>query len=444
MKIALLLLVGACGFSKLPKLSGSADAPGGGDAPADVPADTAAPDAGVCAAASVMCASSDTLRTCSSPGVPAVDTTCNWGCIADTSGPHCGLLAPTGGAATSSDTDTQSFAQLVDVTMPSGTTISGDDGSISGLRGAGTGVVSGIDYKVASANQTVAVFRMKSVMISGPVTIVGVHSIVIIADVALSVDGIVNSQGNCLLQTSPGGFPGGATSATGPGPGGGAGPIGGTGGGGGAGYGGRGGQGGVNGIGGSGGPMSGDAAVSMLVGGSGGGGGGGANAFGGHGGGAIQLITNGTLTLTGGINAGGCGGRGPNSGGGGGGAGAGGTIVLEGKTVRIAGALAVNGGAGGGGGNGASRGGDATLDRNFAMGGASTSGSSGGNGAVAGRPDGDPAGSTNVDGGGGGGGLGRIRVNTQLGTAAIDPNAILSPAPNDTGTTFSQGVTQVQ
>ena len=441
MKIAALVFVAACGFPSLPKL-------GGDDAPhRDAAADTTAPDAGACMAASVECASSSTLRTCSGAGVNAVDTTCSWGCVA-TGNAHCGLLQPTGGGLTTTDTDPATLGTLNDITISSATTINGDNGSMGTTRPPGVGIMNGIDYEVSASG--VAVFRMKSLMISGPITILGGSKVAIVVDGPLVVSSVIDDRGPCGAVISPGGFNGGAVNASGGGQGAGMAGPGGAFGGGGAGYGGLGAFGGTSGgggNGGAGGTMYGDPQISMLVGGSGGAGGGAQGALGGHGGGAIQLVSNGILTISpgAGINAGGCGGHTGTSGNvGGAGGGAGGAIVLEAMTVNLSGALAGNGGGGAGGGNGAGPGGDGGLDRNLVAGGVSSAGGAGGAGGAAQSRDGFPGNGGGLDGGGGGGGVGRIRVNTQNGAAMIDANAVLSPGPNDPMTTFTQGPTLVR
>ena len=443
MKIAALVFIAACGFPTLPKLSGGDDAPN-----RDAAADTSAPDAGACMGASVECASSSTLRTCMAAGTTAVDTTCSWGCIANGTA-HCGLLQPTGGAVTTSDTDTKTLSTLADITISAPTTINGDNGSMGSTRPSGTGVMNGIDYEVTASG--VAVFRMKSLMITGPITILGGSKIAIVVDGPLVVSSVIDDRGPCAAVISPGGFNGGPINGPGGGQGGGMPGPGGAFGAGGAGYGGFGAFGGTSGgagNGGAGGTMYGDPQVSTLVGGSGGGGGGAQGALGGHGGGAIQLVSNGMLTIApgGGINAGGCGGHTGSSGNVGGAVGgAGGAIVLECKTVSLTGALAVNGGGGAGGGTGGGPGADGGLDRNLVSGGVSSSGGAGGAGGAAQSRDGFPGNGGGLDGGGGGGGVGRIRVNTQNGAATIDMStAVLSPGPNDPMTTFSQGPTLIR
>jgi len=441
-KVAALLLVGACGFSKLPKLTGGGS--GGDDAPAirDAPVDvTMIPDSGICPSIiTTECVTPDTVRVCEQAGSNAVDYVCPFGCILPADNfSRCADIVPFSGSADHTDTNSFELATLADVTFSGATTINGDDGSITNVRGPGGGTINGTTYVKMPGAQ--AIFRMKSLMITGPVTVVGVSSITIIVDGPLVVSNVIDDR-DCGSVNSPGGWDGGAVNASGAGLGGG-GAGSGQGGAGGAGFGAHGGLGGTSG-GGAGGIAS---TIGALDGGPGGGGATVQGATGGHGGGAIQLISNSTLTIGAGagINAGGCGGHAATSGGGGGGGGgAGGLIVLQAKAVHITGALAVNGGGGAGGGTGAGNGFDGALGRNTAAGGVSTDGAAGGAGGAAQTGVGGPGTTGAQFGGGGGGGVGWILVNTLSGSATIDANAVLSPGPNDPMTTFSQGPTLIR
>jgi hypothetical protein len=354
-------------------------------------------------------------------GAIAVDTQCAWGCLASDGTPHCGALVPRGGAV--SQADTTDFTGLTDQNIQSAT-IDGSGGTITSgngtIRGAGQGIQNGIDYEVRGG---VAIFRMKSVLLDGPITFAGPYAIAIVVDGHLGAAGDFNLHGACTDKSGgPGGFAGGILRNGGGGAGGGAGASGGGGqaGGGGGGYGAVGGSGGTSTQMVDGGAIYGDATIATLVGGSGGGAGNAMSsnlsARGGGGGGALQLVANGDIAVTGTINAGGCGGAAGAAGpGGGGGGGAGGTLLLEAPTVVITGSMAVNGGGGGGGGVDGTAGATGALGPANALGGDSLQGHGGSGGA------GDLPTGTNGQGnmqycGGGGGGVGRIRLETRTGT----------------------------
>ena len=392
------------------------------DVPPDVP-----PKGGPCVGASVTCADSNNLRTCSGPGADYMDMLCSWGCITG-SPAHCGELQPSGGAVQPSDvTSSGVFAVSV-----SGT-VNGDNGSISGAS-------SGFSYAVQN---NVAVFRFASLHVTGAVALVGSHAIAFVADGAIQVDATIDATASCNGVTpGPGGGSGGAAQGgAGSGSGGGNGASNNHAGGGGGGHGGMGGGGGSTSAG-VGGASFGDAKISILLGGGGGGAGdGGSAGAGGGGGGAIQLVSNTSIMISSGINAGGCAGNG--GGGGGGAGGAGGAILLEAPTITITGSLAVNGG-GGGDGFSSRTGSNATLNRTAAGGGSSTAGQGGGGTGAAGAVLSGTAGQPGSQaGGGGGGGIGWIRFSTRSGSASVD-NTMLSPALNDPGTTCTQGTASVQ
>jgi hypothetical protein len=152
----------------------------------------------------------------------------------------------------------------------------------------------------------------------------------------------------------------------------------------------------------------------------------------GAGGGAVQLVSSGTLTIAAGgaINVGGEGGpisglaTGQNAGGGG----SGGSIILEATTVAVAGNVAANGGGGGGSYSGATAG-DGTADAVPAPAGEgdANDGAAGGAGGAGATVDGLPGlTGTTLNPGGGGGGVGRIRINTSSGAATT--SGVISPA----------------
>lgn len=178
--------------------------------------------------------------------------------------------------------------------------------------------------------------------------------------------------------------------------------------------------------------------ISPLTGGSGGGvGGGTGGAIGGGGGGAVQLAAQGSITISGAINAGGCGGGAGGSGRGAGGGGDGGAILVEAPIVHLTATaiLAANGGAGGGGDGGmAGQPGQASGSSAGTGGVPGAQGGAGGNGSIAGTPAGANAGdaaNNGGGGGGGGGGAGYIRLNTKPSMLAVDAGAVRSPRASD-------------
>lgn len=128
----------------------------------------------------------------------------------------------------------------------------------------------------------------------------------------------------------------------------------------------------------------------------------------GAGGAALQLIAGKSITVTaaGALDVTGGNGGGLAEGSGGG---SGGSILLEAPTVTINGTLKANGGAGG-----------------VAINGVRAKGAQGSSPAQDGQED------LGVysDFGGGGGGFGRIRINTESGTASIAIDSVVSPSPS--------------
>jgi hypothetical protein len=406
--------------------------PSGGDTPDD--ASIPVPDAGMCESASAMCLPNGDVRTCLTAGGSAMDTACVWGCV-ETGGAHCGVLDPAGGGVTSDDVEGTGLSDF-----DLGGTVDSNNGAIGGTtqRGAGTGIIAGVDYKITASG--VAVFRFKKLHVSGVVNIGGDHPTAFVASDTIEIDAVVDARGaqpcgytangkNGLTGPGPGGFNGALPKLTALGSGGGVGST--IDAGGGGGHGGNGGTGGNN----AGGVAFGDQAITKLLGGGGGGGGigGGDAGRGGGGGGALQLVSNKEIIINtnGGITAGGCGGDSGDGGGDtGGGGGAGGTILLEAPRIEIAGRLAVNGGGGGAnGGELDARGIDATLDRVQATGGISATGN-GGSGAAGAVSDGQP-GLVGTKVGGGGGGIGWIRLNTRSGDIKRTGTPTLSPDTTD-------------
>lgn len=418
--LAALVVLGACSYTT-PFATGTP-----GDGPEVVP------DAILkCPSVSRACVTNTVLRSCDVTGDPSSDETCIWGCVQEIATAHCGVVVPSGGAATATDFNTTGLA---DVTLSG--TVDGNNGSISGvtLRNSVTGIDAGIDYQVRN---NIAVFRVKSLTVSGPLSLRGSKPIVFVADGQILIKGIVDVTGGCnASDAGPGGGVGGAKRSGGPGSGGGNGAVASQVGGAGGGFGGDGGDSGLGTV--QGGGHFGDERITTLRGGGGGGGGDGSNAgAGGGGGGGVQFLSNTNLLLDvdGGITAGGCGGKGGNSNDGGGGGGAGGAILLEAPSIVLRGALASNGGAGGTG--GAKSGPNATLDRNRAHG-PNTPGLAGDGGG--GAQDG---GAFGISQGGGGGATGRIRFQTRLGQTTLE-SPILSMSLTDNSTTTTQGPATVQ
>lgn len=166
---------------------------------------------------------------------------------------------------------------------------------------------------------------------------------------------------------------------------------------------------------------------------------------GGRGGGAIYIVAEGELDITGTINASGAGGEGASEGSfaGGGGGGTGGMIVLESDIVNLTGHCFANGGGGGGGANQSAgfAGGEAQAPQSPGLGGpvsaAGVSGSGGQGGSVASPATvGERGGSTGkgggLGGGGGGGSVGIIRIIAPEGAIGTTNPALISPLPTTT------------
>jgi hypothetical protein len=172
----------------------------------------------------------------------------------------------------------------------------------------------------------------------------------------------------------------------------------------------------------------------------GGAGGGGATLGGppGQAGGAVYLVAQTSIEITGVIDAGG-GGGGPGIApeGGAGGGGSGGMIVLEALTVKVSGVLAANGGGGGGGAddivpNNGAGGENGRRDTARAAGGLGALTSEGGDGGAGGAGD-NADGLTSTEaadngGGGGGGGVGFIAI----GAVTLDlADGLITPPRSD-------------
>ncbi|HEY4241277.1 MAG TPA: hypothetical protein VGM88_15755 [Kofleriaceae bacterium] len=161
-------------------------------------------------------------------------------------------------------------------------------------------------------------------------------------------------------------------------------------------------------------------------------------AIGGSGGGAIALVAQTSMRVTGSINTGGSGGGGAPLGSacGGGGGGAGGSIYLGASAITVTGSLAANGGGGGGSAQ-ASAAGLAGANGGLGTGtasGASSQGCAGGSGGAgaAGQNLAGSGGTIGLTCGGGGGGGGAGALMLVGGTVATD-GATLSPDAPDSG-----------
>jgi hypothetical protein len=387
------------------------------------------------------------LLTCKNDGAGFDTTACANGCT-QTGGPaHCRGIEPSGAI------DPSDYAAATAATTLSADTVfDTDSGAVTGglVRAAGTMPDGGVTFRsVPQPGSTVKVavwgFQSLTLMSGATVRFTGKSPAALVAAGDLMLSGNLDLQGDCTATPTAGGGAGGSFDVNN---GDGLGTRGGRsgsgnpdatsgGGGGGAGdTGARGGNGGGGSTGGAGGIAFGDlnAEPLLLTGGSGGGSGGGGlpSGKGGNGGGALQLTSNGTITVAGTINAGGCGGRGGGAKSGGGGGGAGGALLFEAATIKLTAMaiLAVNGGGGGGGDTGDAAG-NGSASTSFAAGGAGKSnGSTGGTGGGQGRPAGAQGTDGKNNGGGGGGAAGRIALKTLTGTIT-DEGAILSPAATD-------------
>ena len=414
----------------------------------------------VCMSTFTSCMDAVTLLDCQI-GSAAKTTRCGWGCTGSAPAAKCAALQPGGGAVLTADTDGSSFgSDLGMIDLGSNLIVDGDTGEIglsgmtSSVRGSGSGVINMIDYELR-AGSSVAVFRFKSLTVSGPITLVSRfqhRAIVFVADGDITISDVIDARGFCGgSDAGPGGFPGGAKNTAAAGSGGGSATSTNEIGGGGGGCGGTGGSG--NGNGGTttaGGSAYGSASIMVLVGGGGGGGGGGNGGPGGGGGGALQVISNSKIVFAAagsasGINAGGCGGvNGMAGNDGGGGGGAGGTIFLEAPIINLGGTLAVNGGAGGTGASGNTNASTpGLLSRSPAVA-SSAAGALGGAGAAGSNTDGTIGGNAGNHGGAGGGAIGRIRIETRNGSGfTLGGGAVLSPSGSD-NSTYAEGSAVVQ
>jgi hypothetical protein len=318
-------------------------------------------------------------------------------------------------------------------TITSNVVFNTDDGSITGglVRPAGTGIKNGISYRQANQGSgvvSVGIFGFAGLTVGAGVVVRahGSSALAVVSSGDVLIAGTLDLQDDCLPGTPAAG--GGAPGTSG----GGAGAPGAkSSGGGGGGHGDVGGAGGASSVAGgsAGAPFGPLEANPLVLQGGGGGGAGGSGGAGGNGGGAVQLASNGKLTLTGVVHAGGCGGLGGGAGGSGGGGGAGGAILFEAAEVVLAASsvVAANGGGGGAGGSN-SAGAKATATTTAATGGAGAT--PGGSGGAKGSTSGKTAPPGSKLSGGGGGAAGRIAIKTQSGSVD-DRGAVWSPSLKD-------------
>ena len=302
-------------------------------------------------------------------------------------------------------------------------------------RAPGMGVVTGVGFEtLAQADAEVGTPRLGLFFVRRLVVTSGFHLVArgslplaVMADADINIAGAVDVGGHFGGSVEPG--PGGGRASEGPGQGVDAG--GGDSAAGGGSYGGVGGKPGPDGADpGAAGPTYGSAKLTPLVGGSGGGS---AARPGGAGGGAMQLIAQTEIRISGQVNAGGGGAqRSTSNAAGGGGGGSGGALLLEAPEVVLepTSALGANGGAGGLASAGATLG--ARGSALFAPAPGELGGFPGGNAGNGSDPLGVASDGTRRSGGGGG--CGRIRINTTAGDQDYSSQVLPRVAPY-----FTQG-----
>jgi hypothetical protein len=359
---------------------------------AGVPVDSSG--ASSCSPGAMTCAS-NTLSVCNSDGKTTTTTSCALGC--ESSGTACKSFVPSNNlsgalAASSSQPD---------VTLPAGTTINTDTGTVTGSDSQPIQVTS---YVVTSGSVTIRAFIAHSFTISGA-KVTGNNPVAFVSKGAITIGGTLDASADTSVS-GPGGADAPST-ATGSG----------------SDQGGGGGNATSGGTGNLGGIAGGTAETSFdpLAGGGRGGSTGTGN--GGGGGGGIELVSLEAITVSasGIVDVGG-GGGGAEAG-----AGAGGNIVFEAPTLEIDGIVAANGGGGGG---------PAACTQPVGQDGSASATAATGAGC---KPstlfekggDGATATTNNVAGGptsGGGGAVGRIEVVTSGGGFVQGTAAIVSAA----------------
>jgi hypothetical protein len=440
-----LALVAGCSFNpgKDTDLGGGGDDMGGG---AGDDLSTGADMTMICTPSQKTC-TGGMLATCNLDGTAIDSVACLLGCNA--AGTDCASLQPTAPAVASDFV----YGGLSELTIAASQTLLVFDTDTGEIRDGAGAVVrmpnaaptsrfveDGIGFHRVSGT---GIWTFSKLTVPAMTTIVfkSPYAASILSASDLTIAGTIDARGYAtptMMSTlcmgtvaGPGGAPGGVAAAAGTGAGGS--PTDTSTGAGGGGYGDTGGNGGKHGgtTGATGGPVAGTTAINPLLGGFGGGTSGG---MGGGGGGALQLAAEGALTISGGINAGGCGG-GPGDGThGGGGGGSGGAILVEAPTIHLTAAakLAANGGGGGGGGDlTAGQGGPGLLGSQQATAGSAGNGGNGTAGGLGGALNNTTGGNGSngsTAGGGGGGGIGRMRFNSRAAGATVDGGSIVSPA----------------
>jgi hypothetical protein len=419
---AAVLAIVACGKVQ----SHDADAPQQADAPARV-----------CAVGQTTTCSQNTLITCDANGQQVSTETCALGC--DSTGTaRCKRVDPSNGLATALD----NAAMAPDLVLMGQATIDTDAGTITDQSGPRTPPTTSI------AGPPVGVFVIEAkTFTANKVTVTGTRALAIVSFGAVQINGALGADASGFGVNGAGAVPGDTTchGKIAQGPQNNAGQAGG----GGGGYGTKGGTGGTGGspllTGGAGGQPSGTIELVPLRGGCPGGTASNqsTNYSPGGGGGAIQIVSNTSITVAdqGFVSANGGGGVGPvgplfcivgNPCGQGEGGGSGGGILLEAPVVTISaqGGVVANGGGATCVVFGSASGGllsDQAAPGQDCGGGATGNGGNGAAGALPALNGGNGTGNVPV-GGGGGGGAGRIRINLPIGST-FTPAGVVSPAP---------------
>ncbi|MDX2090605.1 MAG: hypothetical protein SFX73_22285 [Kofleriaceae bacterium] len=389
------------------------------DAPSECPLGT-----------TTMCSGANEI-TCDGQGNITNTKACALGC--DGTSGQCSKVAPSNDLAQFLD-DAEEAQDLI---LSGQATIDTDAGSVTDQSGARSPLTSTVTTGVPVG---IFVIKVKAFTTGGSITVQGSRALAIVAsgDVTIGHNLSVSARNEV---NGPGALPN-DTTCTGKAPS--AGNNEGKAGGGGGGFGtagGRGGNGGSPSVnGGNGGGAAGTVELTPLRGGCPGGNTNPATAnyFPGAGGGAIQVVSATSITVTqnGSISANGTGARGPvgplfcladTPCGYGMGGGSGGAILLEAPSITVAGGLYANGGGGtcstyGSASSGAN---SATPASGQTCSGQTGNGGAGAAGAIGAQPGVNKNGLDAV-GGGGGGGAGRIRINLPTGQT-FTPTGTISP-----------------
>lgn len=363
-----------------------------------------------------------TLVHCDAEGAAEVSELCPLGCLADSL--RCAQVAPSNGLTRFLDV----ASGQPDLNLSGSATIDTDTGEVS-VGGAKVAAYS--EVVTQTGGPAIRVFAVRSCT-TNDVKVTGMNAVAVVSSGDVNIGGVFAASA-AVAAGAAGAFNEERCMGRRPNLGGSIGVSGGSGGGG---FGLPGGEGGAarnsNGFqgGASGGATTGDASLVPLRGGCDGGAAPFATAnFPGRGGGAIQIVSQTQIAVSGRVSANGTGAKG--------GGGSGGGILLEAPIVEVSGGVVANGGGGGG----FIVGKDGGLDSMPAAGGDAGSGGSfefstvgqGGNGAAgesaaANGKSNNETSAANTVGGHGGGGVGRIRVNTAPGGQR--GKGFYSPAPS--------------